>query len=85
MRRTAEISDLLEEPSASSLDLDLDLGTLVVKAQKNIKLNIHSALGTAGIREQNSTFADSGSGYPPGCYQSGSSPGGQHRHSGTGA
>ena len=48
-----KVSDLLEEPSASSLDLDLDLGTLVVKTKKlrkTSKLNIHSALGTAGIR-----------------------------------
>ena len=48
-----KVSDLQEEPSASSLDLDLDLGTLVVKTKKlrkTSKLNIHSALGTAGIR-----------------------------------
>ena len=48
-----ELKDLVEEPSSSEVVVDLDFGSLVVKTKKLNKsssFDIHSPLGTAGIR-----------------------------------
>ena len=48
-----KVSDLEEEPSSSSVELNLDWGSMVVKTKKlrrGSTLNIHSETGTAGIR-----------------------------------
>ena len=48
-----KVSDLEGEPSTSKVEIDLDLGSLVVKTKKldkNSMFDINSPLGTAGIR-----------------------------------
>ena len=47
------MSDLTGEPSSSQVGVDLDFGSLVVKTKKLDKkssFDIHSPVGTAGIR-----------------------------------
>ena len=48
-----KVSDLEGEPSTSTVDLDLDFGSMIVKTKKLNKgssFNIHSPVGTAGVR-----------------------------------
>ena len=56
-----KVSDLEEEPSSSSVELNLDWGSMVVKTKtsKGSTLNIHSETGTAGIEERNFKFPES--------------------------
>jgi hypothetical protein len=48
-----EVADLENEPSSSQVEIDLDLGSLIVKTKKlskNSSFDINSPVGTAGIR-----------------------------------
>ncbi len=48
-----KLKDLQEEPSASTVEVELDMGSLIVKTKKLNRrsiFDIHSPLGTAGIR-----------------------------------
>jgi hypothetical protein len=48
-----EVADLENEPSSSQVEIDLDLGSLIVKTKKlskNSSFDINSPIGTAGIR-----------------------------------
>ena len=48
-----EVADLENEPSSSQVEIDLDLGSLIVKTKKLSKsssFDINSPIGTAGIR-----------------------------------
>ncbi len=51
--KEGSMGDLTEEPSESSVEIDLDFGSMIVgtkKLNKSSTFNIESALGTAGIR-----------------------------------
>jgi hypothetical protein len=48
-----EVKDLIAEPSTSKVEIDLDIGSLIVKTKKlskNSSFDINSPVGTAGIR-----------------------------------
>ncbi|MEC8013917.1 MAG: FecR domain-containing protein [Verrucomicrobiota bacterium] len=48
-----EVEDLKEEPSVSNVEIDLEIGSLIVKTKKlsrNSSFDINSPVGTAGIR-----------------------------------